>query len=157
MPPRCRRLIPLLAGVAVLAGPVAMAAEPLRLDRPDGRHLREIPDEPPLQPNYLPRIPPRLEATMLYRFTGPLKTWATYDRELSELCRRGGFGQEIDGLFYASTPEQRYGIALRKANLYDPFERHQPNTIYFFDKQETSRCAVYVASADAVRPMAVPR
>ncbi|AWB07664.1 hypothetical protein A6A40_22005 (plasmid) [Azospirillum humicireducens] len=150
-----RPVAALLSGLllaAFLLPPTAGAQEMLPTDRTDPGHLR-----PPFsayeapQPGREPR-PRRTESRRVYALPQGLKGLATFDRTLSHLCQRGAFLQEIDGLYWAATPEFRYGVAFSGgANLVDPQNRRQPGKVYFFRNQD-SRCSVWVGDQAKLMP-----
>lgn len=98
-------------------------------------------------------IPPRVrfgQSYRVYSFTDPIYKVARADNTLSRLCRRGAFIQQMDGMYWAQTPDRRLGVAFSGgANLDDPQNRREKATVYFFDKQD-SYCTVYAARQEAV-------
>lgn len=139
----------------LLSGPALAQREPksqglpqwLPLTRTHPEHRRELaPDSlPPPSPSMLP--PPRLESRLVYRFPGPIRDYAGYDRPSAELCRSGAFKQQLDGFFYAATPERRFGVGFGNgANLYDLTGHRAEGMVYFFDFQDSGRCEVWVAN-----------
>ena len=113
------------------------------LERTDPGHMRAL-FRPAIPQDHLqPRIR-RTESRAVYNLPDGLDGFATIDRELSRLCQRGAFGQEIDGFYWARTRDRRYGVAFSGgANLVDPQKRRQRGKAYFFDGQD-SRCTVLV-------------
>ena len=146
-----RRLaFPLL--VVLLFPAAAGAQEVLRTDRTDPGHLRPLfrAYEPP-PPGHEPR-PRRTQSRAAYSLPAGLKGLATLDRTLSHLCQRGAFLQQIDGLYWAATPDHRYGVAFSGgANLIDPQNRRQPGKTYFFINQD-SRCEVWIGDQAKLMP-----
>ena len=139
--------------MAALLFPLSAGAqEVLPTDRSAPGHLRPPfrAYEPP-PPGREPR-PRRTESRRVYALPQGLKGLATFDRTLSHLCQRGAFVQEIDGLYWAATPEFRYGVAFSGgANLVDPQNRRQPGKAYFFRNQD-SRCSVWVGDQAKLMP-----
>ncbi len=139
--------------LAVLLLPLSAGAqEVLPTGRTDPGHLRPPfrAYEPP-PPGHEPRLR-RTESRRVYALPQGLKGFATLDRTLSQLCRRGAFLQEIDGLYWAATPDFRYGVAFSGgANLIDPQNRRQPGKVYFFRNQD-SRCSVWVGDQAKLMP-----
>ncbi|HYD31501.1 MAG TPA: hypothetical protein VEB64_11685 [Azospirillaceae bacterium] len=129
----------------------AFAQQQLPLSRTHPEHYKEQPgaELPPPDPSMLP--PPRLEQRLVYRFPGPIGEYADPDRDLSALCRRGAFRQQVDGFFHAATPERSYGVAFAAGgNLYDLTGAKGKSLVYFFDDQNTGRCQVWRATLDQV-------
>lgn len=142
--------VPLL--LALLAAPAA--ADPMRVERTDPNHLRA------LNRSSLPQdvIPPRLRyvrSQAVYNLPKGLDGLTRYDAALSRLCQRGAFGQEMDGFYWARTPDKRYGVAFSGgANLSDPQNKRKTGQVYFFDAQD-SRCNVYVGDQAKLMPLYV--
>jgi hypothetical protein len=134
-----------------IATTVVAAAEPaaLRMQMDEQGHLR------PKLRERLPAemIPPRTrfgQSYRVYSFTDPIQKVAKVDYALSRLCQRGGFIQQVDGLYWAQTPDRRLGVAFSGgANLVDGQNRREKATVYFFDGQD-AYCTVYVAKQEAV-------
>ena len=139
-----------LAAVVVFAAAAplcaALAAEPgVRLRLEDQGHQRpQIRERLPYEV-----IPPRVrfgQSLRVYSFTDPISKVARVDYTLSRLCQRGAFIQEMDGMYWAQTPDRRLGVGFSGgANLVDPQKRREKATVYFFDKQD-SYCTVYAAA-----------
>ena len=145
------RLVALLL-IAVLLPAAAGAQEVLRTDRTEPGHLRPLfrAYEPP-PPGHQPRLR-RTESRAVYKLPDGLKGLATLDRTLSHLCQRGAFLQQIDGLYWAATPDYRYGVAFSGgANLIDPQNRRQHGKAYFFRNQD-SRCSVWIGDQAKLMP-----
>lgn len=124
---------------------------PMSLERTHPDHFKGQPQPPLPEMPAAPERWPRLEPKMLYRFPDTLSRFAAYDPVLSDLCRSQAFRQQINGFFYANTPDRRFGVAFGNgANLYDFLKRRQTETVYFFENQDTSRCVVLTARLDAV-------
>lgn len=139
----------LTATGVVVAG--AAAAEPagVRMQMDEQGHLRpKIRERLPAEP-----IPPRTRFGQTYRvysFTDPIQKVAKVDYALSRLCQRGGFIQQMDGMYWAQTPDRRLGVAFSGgANLIDGQNKREKATVYFFDGQD-AYCTVYVAKQEAV-------
>lgn len=146
-----RRLAALLL-TAVLLPAAAGAQEVLRTDRTEPGHLRPPfrAYEPP-PPGHEPRLL-RTESRAVYKLPNGLNGFATRDRTLSHLCQRGAFLQQIDGLYWAATPDYRYGVAFSGgANLIDPQNRRQSGKVYFFRNQD-SRCEVWIGDQAKLMP-----
>lgn len=146
-----RLLLPSLL-VLLLLPAAADAQEVLRTDRTEPGHLRPLfrAYEPP-PPGHEPRLR-RTESRAVYKLPDGLKGLATLDRALSHLCQRGAFLQQIDGLYWAATPDYRYGVAFSGgANLIDPQNRRQPGKAYFFRNQD-SRCSVWIGDQAKLMP-----
>jgi hypothetical protein len=134
-----------------IATTVVAAAEPagVRMQMDDQGHLRpKIRERLPAE-----LIPPRTrfgQSYRVYSFTDPIQKVAKVDYALSRLCQRGGFIQQVDGLYWAQTPDRRLGVAFSGgANLIDGQNKREKATVYFFDGQD-SYCTVYVAKQEAV-------
>jgi hypothetical protein len=134
-----------------IATTVVAAAEPagVRMQMDDQGHLRpKIRERLPAE-----LIPPRTrfgQSYRVYSFTDPIQKVAKVDYALSRLCQRGGFIQQVDGLYWAQTPDRRLGVAFSGgANLIDGQNRREKATVYFFDGQD-AYCTVYVAKQEAV-------
>ena len=127
------------------------AAEPMRVERTDPVHLHA------LSRSYFPKqtIPPRtrfVRSQAVYNLPKGLDGLTRYDATLSHLCQRGAFVQELDGLYWARTPDKRYGVAFSGgANLSDPQNKRKTGQVYFFDGQD-SRCDVYVGDQARLMP-----
>ena len=145
------RITPFLlaAGVALAAAaplsPVWAAEPAVRLRLDDQDHQRpQIRERLPAEV-----IPPRVrfgQSLRVYSFADPITKVAKADHTLSRLCQRGAFIQEMDGMYWAQTPDRRLGVAFSGgANLVDPQKRREKATVYFFDKQD-SYCTVYAAA-----------
>lgn len=133
-------------------------AQRLHLQRTQPDHFKGLPPGalPLPEPSML--VPPRLESRPVYRFPGPLREFARHRPDLAELCRLGAFQQQLDGIFYAATPERRYGVGFGSgANLYDIARRRDKMQVYFFANQDTSRCDVYTAKLADVMDHALYR
>ncbi|KAA0685822.1 hypothetical protein [Azospirillum brasilense] len=130
---------------------VPAAADPMRVERTDPGHLRA------LNRSSLPQevIPPRtrhVRSQAVYNLPKGLDGLTRYDAALSHLCQRGAFGQEMDGFYWARTPDRRYGVAFSGgANLSDPQNKRKTGQVYFFDGQD-SRCNVYVGDQAKLMP-----
>ena len=139
--------VPLL--LMLLAMPAA--ADTMRVERTDPGHLRA------LSRSYFPKqtIPPRTQfvrSQVVYNPPKGLSGLTRYDAALSHLCQRGAFGQELDGLYWARSPDKRYGVAFSGgANLSDPQNKRKTGQVYFFDGQD-SRCDVYVGDQARLMP-----
>lgn len=127
------------------------AADPMRVERTDPSHLRA------LNRSSIPKevIPPRtrfVRSQTVYNLPKGLDGLTRYDSALSHLCQRGAFGQELDGFYWARTPDKRYGVAFSGgANLSDPQNKRKTGQVYFFDGQD-SRCEVYVGDQAKLMP-----
>lgn len=141
----------LLTTPGIATTTVVAAAEPtgVRMQMDDQGHLL------PKLRERLPAevIPPRTrfgQSYRVYSFADPIQKVGKVDYALSRLCRRGGFIQQVDGLYWAQTPDRRLGVAFSGgANLVDGQNRREKATVYFFDGQD-AYCTVYVAKQEAV-------
>lgn len=139
------RVLPIfLAAGILLTGTLAQSTEPrLRLDR-DGHQRPQIREGLPVEV-----IPPRVrfgQSLRVYSFADPISKVAKVDYSLSRLCQRGAFIQELDGMYWAQTPDRRLGVGFSGgANLVDPQRRREKAMVYFFDKQD-AYCTVYAAA-----------
>ncbi|MDQ2102210.1 hypothetical protein [Azospirillum isscasi] len=144
---RALAAVPLL--LMLLGSPAA--ADPMRVERTDPGHMR-APSRP-----FIPKetIPPRtrfVRSQAVYNLPKGLDGLTRYDAALSHLCQRGAFGQEMDGFYWARTPDKRYGVAFSGgANLSDPQNKRKTGQVYFFDGQD-SRCDVYVGDQAKLKP-----
>lgn len=139
--------VPLL--LALLAGPAA--ADPMRVERTDPSHLRAL-NRSLLSPEVIPPRTRHVRSQVVYNLPTGLDGLARYDAALSRLCQRGAFGQEMDGFYWARTPEKRYGVAFSGgANLSDPQNKRKAGQVYFFDGQD-SRCNVHVGDQAKLMP-----
>ena len=79
----------------------------------------------------------------------PYWSVGTFDRRLSEACRRGDFLQRRVGSYSIGYIGKRgrgiTGIATKRWNLVDPNGFSKPNFTYHFKYQGFSNCKVYVA------------
>lgn len=162
-----RRLAALPLLLILLAPPTAaLAGETLP---PDGRPRLEKTHpgqagSPPFDPEpkpaiAAPRPPFERQERIVYAFDRPALSLLTRDAELSALCRQGRFNQRIDGHYRAFGPGERpLGVAYGRmaVNLVDPGGRRDADTVYFFDKQDTGRCAVFTGRAEDLREWFVP-
>lgn len=122
------------------------AAEPIKPERTDPQHMG-----PPLR--YPPTVldprpgPGRITSRTVYSLSeAELTRAAPVNQELSRMCGRGVFGQQMDGWLSARTPERRYGVAFSNgANLYDPQGRADPSLVFLFRYPGTAWCQVRVA------------
>ncbi|PWC48521.1 hypothetical protein TSA6c_19375 [Azospirillum sp. TSA6c] len=149
---RLAALLLTILTVPILMVPAAGAEEVLRTDRTQPGHLGPTfrAYEPP-PPGHEPRLR-RTESRAVYKLPNGLNGLATRDRTLSHLCQRGAFLQQIDGLYWAATPDYRYGVAFSGgANLVDPQNRRQPGKTYFFRNQD-SRCEVWIGDQAKLMP-----
>jgi len=129
--------------VVLLAVPLPATADPMRVERTDPDHLRAL-NRPAVPKEFIPPRTRFVRSQMVYNLPQGLSGLLKFDAELSRLCQRGAFVQEMDGYYWARTPEKRYGVAFSGgANLADPQNKRQTGKVYFFEKQD-SRCAVYV-------------
>ena len=132
-------LLPLLLAAVPAAEPAA-AEEPVRTEP---GHMNSLPQFYIAPQPGLPRTRYR-RAQVVYRLPKPLPELAVRDNALSRLCQRGAFIQEMNGFYWARTPERTYGVAFSGgANLVDPQNRRAPGKVYFFDGQD-ARCTVWV-------------
>ena len=142
-----------IAAVPLLLGLLAVpaVADTIRVERTDPSHLRA------LSRSSIPQevIPPRtrhVRSQAVYNLPMGLNGLTRYDAALSRLCQRGAFGQEMDGIYWARTPDKRYGVAFSGgANLSDPQNKRQAGQVYFFDGQD-SRCNVFVGEQAKLMP-----
>ncbi|WP_353859506.1 hypothetical protein [Azospirillum formosense] len=138
------------ASLVLLLLALPAAADPMRVERTDPGHLRA------LNRSFLPQqvIPPRtrhVRSQAVYNLPKGLEG-LTRDPALSRLCQRGAFGQEMDGFYWARTPDKRYGVAFSGgANLSDPQNKRKTGQVYFFDGQD-SHCTVYVGDQAKLMP-----
>lgn len=139
-----------LTGVFLLA--LAGSAQAMQMDRTRPDHLR-----PPFSAPEPPAvIPPRTvfphSGRAVYALPKGLDGMAQRDNELSRLCQRGAFLQNLDGHFWAVAPDRRYGVAFPSGgSLDDPQKKAQPGKVYFFTGQD-SRCTVYVGDREKLMP-----
>ena len=71
-------------------------------------------------------------------------TEMTYDKGLSELCRRRRFRQRQDRQFIVQLAGEIYGASIGgHPDLFDPERRATPNQIYAFRYHNSGRCQVY--------------
>ena len=112
-------LLPLLLAAVPAAEPAA-AEEPVRTEP---GHMNSLPQFYIAPQPGLPRTRYR-RAQVVYRLPKPLPELAVRDNALSRLCQRGAFIQEMNGFYWARTPERTYGVAFSGgANLVDPQNR----------------------------------
>lgn len=161
---RARSAFPLSAVLAALlilatartadAGQTLPPDNSLRQPRTDPGHLRRSPYDPAPPPAIAEEPPPRQQrGRIVYAFDQPARGLLTPAPDLSALCRRGEFVQRINMLYRGFGPGERpLGVAygLTAVNLIDPGLRRDPETVYFFDKQDTGRCAVFTAKVKAI-------
>ena len=133
----------ILASAVLLTALPATADAPLRAERTDPDHLRPL-DRTVTRPEFIPPRTRYQRSQVVYNLPDGIKSVATFDRTLSRLCQRGAFIQEMNGFYWARTPERTYGVAFSGgANLVDPQNRRAPGKVYFFDGQD-ARCTVWV-------------
>ncbi|WP_145671969.1 hypothetical protein [Azospirillum brasilense] len=139
--------VPLL--LALLSMPAA--ADPMRVERTDPNHLRAL-NRSVLAPEVIPPRSRTVRSQAVYNLPKGMDGLTRYDAALSRLCQRGAFGQEMDGFYWARTPDKRYGVAFSGgANLADPQNKRKSSEVYFFDGQD-SRCRVYVGDQAKLMP-----
>ena len=139
--------VPLL--LILLAVPTA--ADPMRVERTDPSHLRAM-NRPSIPKEVIPPRTRFVRNQAVYNLPNGLSGLTHYDPVLSRLCQRGAFGQELDGFYWARTPDKRYGVAFSGGgNLSDPQNRRKTGQVYFFDGQD-SRCKVHVGDQARLMP-----
>ncbi|GAA4258256.1 hypothetical protein GBZ26_17140 [Azospirillum formosense] len=139
--------VPLL--LVLLAVPAA--ADPMRVERTDPGHLRAL-NRSFLAPEVIPPRTRYVRSQAVYNLPKGLDGLTRYDAALSRLCQRGAFGQEMDGFYWARTPDKRYGVAFSGgANLSDPQNKRKTGEVYFFEGQD-SRCNVHVGDQAKLMP-----
>ncbi|KAA0683992.1 hypothetical protein [Roseomonas genomospecies 6] len=130
---------------------VPAAADPMRVERTEPDHLRAL-NRPSIPKEVIPPRARFVRSQAVYNLPNGLSGLARYDAALSRLCQRGAFGQELDGFYWARTPDKRYGVAFSGgANLSDPQNRRKTGQVYFFDGQD-SRCEVHVGDQARLMP-----
>lgn len=128
--------------------------QPLWLNHPETGQMGPGPqgvDPPRRLARPLPT--PREHDRIVYAFKVPARSLMTYAADLSTACRRGRFLQRTDMAYRAFGPGERpLGVAYgtMAINLIDPDRHREAGIVYFFDKQDTGRCAVYTARQDAL-------
>ena len=76
------------------------------------------------------------------------KNGVKFDQTLSQLCRRGRFGQRSDGILRVSMRDGWMGLAFSDGrNLKDDARVVQPGNAYLIDLQDTSNCTVRIVDA----------
>lgn len=145
----------LAAPQPAVAGETLPPDDRLRLERTGPGQARGLPYDPSPPPAIAPPGPPfERRGRIVYAFDAPARSRLTPEPELSALCRRGAFIQRIDMLYRGFGPGERpLGVAYgwMAINLVDPDGRREADTVYFFDRQDTGRCAVFSAKAEAIR------
>lgn len=136
------------------AAPLARPGEPLPMDGVDDRHLGRPAPGITKRALAAPLPTPRERDRIVYAFPGPAKAVMTYDADLSAACRRGRFLQRTDMAYRAfGKGERPLGVAYgtMAINLIDPDRHREAEMVYFFDKQDTGRCAVYRARQSDIK------
>ncbi len=150
----------LAAPAPVAAGETLPPDNRLRPETADPGQLRTLPYDPaPPTATAPPRPPFQRRSRIVYAFDRPARSLLEPAPELSALCRQGRFNQRIDMLYRGFGPGERpLGVAYGRMaiNLIDPGSRRDADTVYFFDKQDTGRCAVFTARAEDLRDWFVP-
>ncbi|MBB6249747.1 hypothetical protein [Nitrospirillum iridis] len=146
--------VPLPAGARTASS--AAPHDGLKLAQPQPDHLGAGPYDPSPTPAVALPLPPRYTMPrIVYAFAQPATKMMVLSRALSDACRRGRFIQRVDMLYRAFGPKETpLGVAYGTwaINLVDPDRKREVGMVYFFDKQDTARCAVYTARQDVLMP-----
>lgn len=152
--PKLLRALPflLLAGFAALPAGAEIQQRPR--PQPEGA-LGRLPWQSWHDGAIAPQRPtPQYQQRIVFAFDKPSDSLLTPSRELSQLCRRNLFVQQINLHYRAFGPGERpmgVGFGSLSFNIYDPGQKRLPDRVYFFKDQDTGRCQVFTARLEDIR------